>query len=266
MTSTLTPSADQQVWSSGDYTRLSPRLVGLAERLADAADLRCGERLLDVACGDGNLALAAARRGAQVTGVDIAPALLERAAERAAAERLEVALAWADARELPLEDDAVDVAASCIGVMFAGDQQRAADELLRVTRPGGRLALASWTPDGFVGRMLALVRGFAPPPAGALPPVRWGSPQGLRELFGDRVTWTRVERVQHRMSFPDTRATAALFAEHYGPTVRALSRLAPGDGAALVADLEALLLSAGLDAPRTATWDQECLLAVAAVR
>ena len=266
MSTLATPSLDQQVWSSGDYTQLSPRLVGLAERLADAADLRCGERLLDVACGDGNLALAAARRGAQVTGVDIAPALLDRARQRASAEQLEVSFGWADALALPQPDASVDVAASAIGVMFAGDQSRAADELLRVTRPGGRIALASWTPDGFVGRLLRTVAGYAPPPAGALPSVRWGSASGLHELFGRRVTWTHLERVRHRMSFPDARSVAGLFAAHYGPTVRALERLSAADGAALLLDLEALVLSQGLDAPRTATWDQEYLIAVGTTR
>jgi ubiquinone/menaquinone biosynthesis C-methylase UbiE len=266
MSTLTTMSPDQQVWSYGDYTQLSPRLVGLAERLADAADLRCGERLLDVACGDGNLALAAARRGAQVTGVDISPALLDRAAERASAERLSISLSWADALQLSHSDGCFDVTASAIGVMFAGDQHRAADELLRVTRPGGRIALASWTPEGFVGRMLRTIGGYVSPPAGALPPVRWGSPQGLHELFGERVAWSHLEHVRHRMSFPDARSVAQLFAAHYGPTVRALERLSAADGAALLVDLEALVLSQGLDAPRTATWDQEYLIAVGTTR
>lgn len=266
MTTLIAPSRDQQVWSSGDYTRLSPRLVGLAERLADAADLRSGERLLDVATGDGNLALAAARRGARVTAVDIVPALLDRAAERAAVEQVDVSFAWADAHHLPQPDDAFDVTCSAIGVMFAADQQRAADELVRVTRPGGRVALASWTPDGYVGRFMRTMSGYVQPPAGTQPPVRWGAPDGLRDLFGSRVSWTRIERAQHRMTFPTARAVVDLFAASYGPTLTALSRLSAADSAALLADLEALVLSVGLDAHRTATWDSEYLIAVGTVR
>lgn len=267
MPRTLAPtSRDQQVWSSGDYTRLSPRVVGLAERLADAAELRFGERLLDVATGDGNLALAAARRGARVTAVDIVPALLERAAQRAAAEQVDVELSWADAQHLPHADGSFDVTASAIGVMFAADQQQAADELVRVTRTGGRIALASWTPDGYVGRFLRLMTRYVAPPAGAQPPVRWGSPDGLRALFGSRVGWTRVERRQHRMTFPTARAVVDLFASSYGPTLSALGRLGPHDQAALLADLEALVLACGLDAHGTATWDSEYLLAVGTTR
>lgn len=266
MTTLIAPSRDQQVWSSGDYTRLSPRLVGLAERLADAADPRFGERVLDVATGDGNLALAAARRGARVTAVDIVSALLDRAAERASTEQVDVSLAWADAHHLPQPDDAFDVTCSAIGVMFAADHQRAADELVRVTRPGGRIALASWTPDGYVGRFLRTMSGYVQPPAGAQPPVRWGSPDGLRELFGSRVSWTRIERAQHRMTFPTARAVVDLFATHYGPTITALGRLSASDSAALLADVEALVLSVGLDAHGTATWDSEYLIAVGTVR
>ena len=266
MTTFAPPSRDQLIWSSGDYTRLSPRLVGLAERLADAADLRYGERVLDVGCGDGNLALAAARRGAAVSGVDIAPALLERAEQRAAAEQVDVAFGWGDAHELPHPDGAFDVTASAIGVMFATDQQRAADELVRVTRPGGRIALASWTPEGYVGRFLRLMGGYVTPPPGALPPVRWGSPDALHELFGPRVRWSVVTRTAHRMSFPDARSVVELFAANYGPTVTALGRLQPADRAALLAEVEALVLSVGVDAPATATWDSEYLIAVGTTR
>lgn len=266
MSTLAPPSRDQQVWSSGDYTRLSPRLVGLAERLADAADLRFGERLLDAATGDGNLALAAARRGAAVSAVDIVPSLLERAAERAAVEQVDVSFAWADVQHLPHADGSFDVTASAIGVMFAGDQQRAADELVRVTRSGGRIALASWTPEGYVGRFLRMLTGYVQPPPGSQPPVRWGSADGLCELFGPRVSWTRIERREHRMSFPTPRSVVDLFATSYGPLLTALGRLTPPDKAAFLADLEALVLTVGLNGHGTATWDSEYLIAVGTVR
>ena len=160
-----------------------------ARTLAEALDLVPGERVLDVACGSGNGAIAAARRTwGNVVSSDYVPALLERGRERAAAERLEVEFVEADAQELPFEDASFDVAMSVYGAMFAPDQEKTAAELLRVVKPGGRIGMANWTPDGGVGQMFRIISKHAPPPPGIEPPVLWGTEERLRELFGDGVS------------------------------------------------------------------------------
>ena len=157
------------VWAGGDYSAVAARIPVISELLCDAADLRAGDRVLDVAGGSGNTALAAARLGARVTSLDYVPSLLERAAERAAAEGLAIDLVEGDAQALPFPDASFDAVISVVGVMFAPDQRRAAAELLRVVRPGGTIALASWTPGGFIGGLLRTVGAHVPPPAGLAP-------------------------------------------------------------------------------------------------
>ncbi|MFD0742738.1 class I SAM-dependent methyltransferase [Phytohabitans flavus] len=179
-------------WETGDYPRVGNTLQIIAELLVEAADVRAGQTVLDVACGQGNAAMAAARRFAEATGVDYATNLLEQGRDRAAAEHLDVTFQEGDAEALPVPDQAFDLVVSTVGVMFAPNHQRAADELVRVTKPGGRIALACWTPTGMIGDLFKTVGKWAPPPAGVRPPTLWGTSEHLASLFGDRVEWTAL--------------------------------------------------------------------------
>jgi SAM-dependent methyltransferase len=228
-------------WSAGDYAVIGTTLQIVGESLAEAADVRAGERVLDVACGNGNASLAAARRFASVTAVDYVPALLDRARARAAAEGLALDLREADAEALPFPDGAFDVVLSTFGVMFTPDQARAARELLRVCRLGGRVALASWTPDGFVGEMLRAVGRHLPPPAGLAPPTRWGTKAGLDALFGADARVVGVEERTFAFRYRSAAHFVEVFRAFYGPIHRAYAALPPEGQAALTADLTALL-------------------------
>ena len=229
----------QAVWSSGDYAVIGATLQIVGENLCEAADLRAGSAVLDVAAGNGNATLAAARRFARVTSTDYVPALLERGRERAAAERLAVEFRAADAEALPFADASFDAALSTFGVMFAPDQERAAAELARVVRPGGRIGLANWTPDGFVGLLLKTVGQHMPPPAGLRPPVRWGTPQGLRELFPGQQVRATPRDFMFRYESP--RHWLEVFRACYGPVHRAFAALAPDRQELLARDILALL-------------------------
>ena len=205
--------------------------------LVDNADLRAGWRVLDVACGNGNAALAAARCDTQVVGVDYVPALLEGGRARAVAEGLDVTFVDGDAENLPAEDNSYDAALSVFGTMFAPDHRRTAAEILRVTRPGGRIGLVSWTPDGFIGQLFKIVTKYVPPPAGVQSPLLWGTEKHLAGLFGDAVTDVRhVERAyvwRHRT--PED--LVAFLRRWYGPTLKAFEALDEPGRAAFAADL-----------------------------
>jgi SAM-dependent methyltransferase len=216
-------------WETGDYPRVGNTLQIIAELLAEAADVRAGQRVLDVACGQGNAALAAARRFAEATGVDYAANLLEQGRERAAAEHLEVTFTEGDAEDLPVPDGSFDTVLSTVGVMFAPNQQRAADELVRVTRPGGRIALASWTPSGMIGQLFKTVGSWAPPPAGVRPPTLWGTPEHLTELFGERVEWVGLTRRDHVFRYHSPEHFSAWFRQFYGPITRLAGTLSGAD-------------------------------------
>ena len=179
----------QQTWAAGDFNRVALGITEASQALVSAVDVRPGERVLDVACGSGNAALAAAHRHAEVVGLDYVPALIERARKRAEAEGSTVDFRVGDAQALPFEDHAFDVVLSVFGVIFAPDQERAMAELLRVTRPGGRIALATWMPEGMGGETFRAMSRHVPPPPGARPVVRWGSEAGLREISGGAVTF-----------------------------------------------------------------------------
>ena len=175
----------QQTWASGDFAVIASRIVLVSELLADNADLRAGWRVLDVACGNGNATLAAARSGTSVVGVDYVPELLEGGRARAVAEGLDVEMQFGDAEALPFADASFDAALSVFGAMFAPDHRRAAAEILRVVRPGGTVGLASWTPDGFIGQMFGVTTSHVPGPAGVQSPLLWGTEQHIAEIFGD---------------------------------------------------------------------------------
>jgi len=228
-------------WSAGDYAVIGTTLQIVGESLAEAADVRAGERVLDVACGNGNAALAAARRFARVTGIDYVPALLERARARASAEGLDLELREADAEALPFPDGAFDVVLSTFGVMFTPDQARAARELLRVCRRRGRLALACWTPEGFVGELLRAVGRHVPPPAGLGSPARWGTRAGLDALLGPYVRTVSVEERTFTFRYRSAAHFVEVFRAFYGPVHRAYAALPPDGQAALTADLTGLL-------------------------
>lgn len=228
-------------WASGDYAVIGTTLQLVGELLAEACDLRCDERVLDVAAGNGNATLAAARRGCKVTSTDYVAALLERGEDRARAEHLEVIFQVADAEALPFEDASFDVVLSTFGVMFAPDQPKAAAELARVCRPGGRIGLANWTPEGFIGQMFKTLGRHVPPPAGAQSPSLWGSEAHLHLLFDERAASIEVTRRLFNFRYRSAAHFIEIFRTWYGPIHKAFATL-PAEGAmALENDLTELL-------------------------
>jgi ubiquinone/menaquinone biosynthesis C-methylase UbiE len=232
----------QATWATGDYAAIGARIVIMSERLVDNADLRAGDRVLDVACGSGNATLAAARAGCRAVGLDYVPSLLERARARAEVEGLPVELVEGDAQALPFVEGEFDAATSVVGVMFAPDQEACASEFLRVTRPGGKIALASWTPDGFIGQMFKVIASHVPPLPGVRPPLQWGSEDRIEELFGSGASEIRNERQTHMFRLPTAQAFVDEMRDYYGPMNKAFEALGDGGGA-LEADLLALLAS-----------------------
>jgi SAM-dependent methyltransferase len=215
----------------------------VAETLVEALDILPDERVLDVATGSGNGAIAAARRSwGGTVGADFVPALLERGRERAAAERLEVEFVEADVQDLPFEDASFDVVMSIFGAMFAPDQQRTADELLRVVKPGGRIGMANWTPEGALSEFFViLAKHTGGPPPGTVPPMLWGNEEHVRELFGDRIVGMRVERRLNRQAFRSAEHYLDFFRTYFGPMKMAFDKVGPEGAPALEADLLAYL-------------------------
>jgi len=213
----------QATWACGDFAVIGTTLQIVGEMLAETADVRAGERVLDVAAGNGNATLAAARRFAQVTSTDYVPALLEKGQARAAAEGLQVSFEVADAEALPFRDASFDLVMSTFGVMFTADQQRAADEMWRVLRPGGRIAMANWTPEGFIGQLFKVIGRHVPPPAGLRSPALWGTPAHLASLFGVPVTSAAKRMFNFRYASPEH--CLQVFRDYYGPMVKAFAAL-----------------------------------------
>ena len=231
----------QTAWASGDYAVIGTTLQLVGEQLAEACDLRWDERVLDVAAGNGNATLAAARRGCTVTSTDYVASLLERGAERARAERLDVTFQVADAEALPFEDASFDVVLSTFGVMFSPDHAKAAAEMARVCRPGGRIGLANWTPDGFIGQMFKVLARHLPPPAGVQPPSLWGVQTHLQSLFGERAAAIDVTPRLFTFRYRSAAHFVEVFRTWYGPIHKAFAALPADAGTALERDLTDLL-------------------------
>lgn len=229
----------QATWATGDYAVVGTTLQIVGEELCEAIDLRSGERVLDVAAGNGNATLAAARRWAEVTSTDYVPQLLDRSKERAAAEHLTVTYQQADAEALPFPDESFDAVLSTFGVMFTPNQEQAASELTRACRRGGRIGLANWTPEGFIGQLFKLIGAHVPPPAGVKSPALWGSEARLQELFpGQQI---EITRKHFNFRYRSAEHWLDVFRTYYGPTNRAFAALDADKQAALQNDLLALL-------------------------
>ncbi|HSV71861.1 MAG TPA: class I SAM-dependent methyltransferase [Methylibium sp.] len=231
----------QATWASGDFAVVGTTLQIVGETLAEAADIRAGERVLDVAAGNGNATLAAARRFAAVTSTDYVPALLDKGAARAHAEGLAVQFRVADAEALPFADRSFDAVLSTFGVMFTPDHRRAAQELARVVRDGGRIGLANWTPEGFIGRLFKLIGAQLPPPAGLKSPALWGTEAHLAELFGERAAAIRCERRHFAFRYRSAAHWLQVFRDYYGPTHKAFAALDAAGQQALAREITALL-------------------------
>jgi SAM-dependent methyltransferase len=229
----------QAMWASGDFALIGTTLQIVGESLCEAVDLQAGSRVLDVACGNGNASLAAARRWCQVTGLDYVPALLERARERARGERLEIDLVEGDAEHLPFEAAQFDVVLSTYGVMFAPDQGQAARELVRVVKGGGKIGLANWTPEGFIGQLLQTVGKHVPAPPGVASPIFWGTEARLSELFAGTQS-LRAVRKEFNFRYTSAAHFVDVFRRFYGPTHKAFGALDADGQARLAADISAL--------------------------
>jgi ubiquinone/menaquinone biosynthesis C-methylase UbiE len=231
----------QAAWSSGNYAVVGTTLQIVGEHLCEAVDLRSGERVLDVAAGNGNATLAAARRFADVISTDYVPSLLESGRRRAEADGLSVGFQTADAENLPFADGSFDVTLSTFGVMFTPDQPKAAAELLRVTRPGGRIGLANWTPSGFIGQLFATLGKHIPPAPGLKPPSAWGTRAFLDEHFGPKAERIEARRTDYIFRYHSPAHWLDVFRTWYGPTHKAFQALDDAGQEALARDLIALI-------------------------
>ena len=231
----------QATWASGDFAVVGTTLQIVGESLAEAVDVRAGERVLDVAAGNGNATLAAARRFAEVTSTDYVPALLDKGRERARAEGLAVEFETADVENLPYADASFDIVLSTYGCMFAPDHARTASEMMRVLRPGGRIGLANWTPEGFIGQLFKAVGAYLPPPAGLKSPALWGTEPHIVELFGPQAADIRCVRKMFNFRYKSSSHWIQMFRDFYGPTHKAFAALDAKGQASLVNDIVALL-------------------------
>lgn len=231
----------QAAWSSGDYAVVGTTLQIVGEQLCETVDLRPGSKVLDVAAGNGNATLAAARRFCEVTSTDYVDTLLDKGRARAAAEHLEVTFAHADAESLPFADGAFDYVLSTFGVMFTPDHEKAAAEMLRVCRSGGRIGLANWTPEGFVGQLFRTLGKHVPPAPGAQSPALWGTRDHVNALFGKEADTIRAVDRSFAFRYRSARHFVDVFRAYYGPVHKAFLALGPSEQAALDADLMALL-------------------------
>lgn len=231
----------QATWASGDFAIIGTTLQIVGESLAEAVDVRAGERILDVAAGNGNATLAAARRFARVISTDYVPHLLEKGAVRAKAEGLDIQFQVADAEALPFENGSFDVVLSTFGAMFTPEPSKAARELIRVVRSGGRIGMANWTPEGFIGELFRVIAALVPPPAGTQSPMLWGTEPRIVELFGSEATDIRCVRRDFNFRYRSAAHWIAVFRNFYGPTHKAYAALDPARQANLTEDITVLL-------------------------
>ena len=246
-------------WSSGDFAVIGVTLQIVGEALAEAADIRAGERVLDIAAGNGNATLAAARRFAEVTSTDYVPALLEKGRARAEAEGLQVEFQNADAEDLPFPDGIFDVVLSTFGAMFTPDHRRPAREMLRVVRDGGRIGLANWTPEGFIGQLFKVVGSYIPAPPGLKSPALWGTEPHIVELFGPDAADIRTARKNFNFRYRSAAHWVQIFRDFYGPTHKAFSALDSAGRDALAQDIMRLLDKCNIAGPSSLVVPSEYL-------
>lgn len=256
---TALKSRQMATWASGDYAVIGTTLQIVGEQLAEACDLRCDETVLDVAAGNGNATLAAARRGCRVTSTDYVSTLLERGEERARAERLPVSFRTADAEALPFAEASFDAVLSTFGVMFTPNQDQAAAELARVCRPGGRIGLANWTPEGFIGQLFKTLGRHLPPPPGVQPPVLWGVESHLHELFADSAARIEVTRRHFNFRYRSAAHFIEVFRTWFGPVHKAFAALPAEWAPALEQDMVELLESLNRAGPDSLVVPSEYL-------
>jgi len=241
----------QATWASGDFAIIGTTLQIVGELLAEAVDVRAGEHVLDVAAGNGNASLAAARRFAHVISTDYVPHLLEKGEARAKAEGLEVQFQVADAEALPFEDGSFDVVLSTFGAMFTPEHSKAARELMRVVCRGGRIGMANWTPEGFLGELFGVIAAQVPPPPGTQSPMLWGSEPRIVELFGPEAADIHCVRRDFNFRYRSSAHWVEVFRNFYGPTHRAYAALDPSRQAQLTEDITALLERLNVGGPNS---------------
>jgi ubiquinone/menaquinone biosynthesis C-methylase UbiE len=258
-------AAQQQVWASGDYRRIAAGLVLMSERLCESIDLRAGDSVLDVAGGTGNAALAASRRFARAVCSDYVPELLEYARQRADLEGLPLDIEVADAEALPFGDESFDVVLSVVGAMFAPNQEQAASELVRVCRPGGQVAVTSWTPESFWGQVFQIVGGLVPPPPGVRPPTRWGTEAGIQELFGSAASDLQIRRQHLVFRYESHEHFMTFYRTNFGPLQTAFAKLDADGQRALEGQLSDLIDRSNVVDDGTIVFPAEYLEVVATV-
>lgn len=249
----------RETWGTGDFNEIARLNVGMAEALVRETDPHAGQRVLDVACGSGTAALVAARRYCDVTGIDYVPALIERAERRAEAEGLDAAFRVGDAQDLPFPDDHFDVVLTVYGVQFAADQERAASELLRVCKPGGRIGLAGPIPEGWSGDWFAAHAKYVPPAPGVDSPLRWGTADGLKELIGSGVSEIENQRRTALQYYRSLDHAVEVFGTYFGPTIQALEQLEPPEQQQLLDELRSIMNRYNRATDRTAVVENRYL-------
>jgi ubiquinone/menaquinone biosynthesis C-methylase UbiE len=237
----LVKARQQSAWSSGDYAVIGATLQIVGESICEAMDLRAGQKVLDVAAGNGNATLAAARRWCNVTSTDYVPELLERGRARAQAEGWQAEFREADAEALPFKDGSFDAVVSTFGVMFTANQDKAAAELLRVCKAGGKIGLANWTPDGFIGQVFRTIGKHTPPPVGVMSPALWGTAARIDELFKAKASTIEISARNFMFRYRSTQHWIDVFKTYYGPVLKTVAALPPQGQGALLSDLAALI-------------------------